>query len=192
MFLVENFISDDSCEKIVSLINKNFQFYIRSESSKKSLKVFDNTSVSEIFECFTSIPEAKKINEIPSMIKSFYGFETNPIEKLYPTFGLYLEGDSLGPHEDISSIGSEEFVTAIFYFNDEYVGGELLVYPRGMKIDEVREAALSDHYLIGGGPVAVVKPRTGSVVFLKSGTFHEVKEISSGKKYICTILMGRK
>jgi predicted 2-oxoglutarate/Fe(II)-dependent dioxygenase YbiX len=79
------------------------------------------------------------------------------------TVKKYFEGERLGLHPDIDPSNTDDvlYLTISFYYNDDYVGGEL-----------------------GFDGGARVKPTPGSVVIFPSKYFHESLTVSSGIKYV--------
>jgi hypothetical protein len=79
------------------------------------------------------------------------------------TVKRYFEGERLGLHPDVDPSNTDDvlYLTISFYYNDDYVGGEL-----------------------GFDGGARVKPTPGSVVIFPSKYFHESLTVSSGIKYV--------
>lgn len=83
------------------------------------------------------------------------------LEQKYFTIRRYDAGSIMHPHEDFG-VPLRPKYTALFYFNDDYAGGELH-FPKE-KIS--------------------IKPKSGSVIIFPSTTVHEVKLVESGKRYL--------
>jgi hypothetical protein len=76
----------------------------------------------------------------------------------------YFTGSSMGPHTDSSPNPTTENISAVFYLNDDYVGGELRFPQQGV----------------------IIKPKAGSIVVFPSTPpfYHESLLITGGTKYI--------
>lgn len=79
------------------------------------------------------------------------------------TVKRYFEGERLGLHPDVDPNNADDVLhlTVSFYYNSDYVGGDL-AFENG----------------------AMVKPTPGSVVIFPSKYFHESRTVSSGIKYV--------
>lgn len=192
MIYLESLFSNASCSKMVGLIKECAEGGGKAIGRHDSLRVFNNNETPEISSTFTSLPEFSRINEIHLLGSLITGDEVEGIHRLYVTFGMYAPGSSLGPHEDMTSASDSTIsFTAVLYFNDGYDGGELIVYDKKYSPEHFRNRNLIEKT---PDPVVVakIKPATGSVVVISSGTFHEVMPILSGDKYIATMLFHKK
>lgn len=101
MIYFESFFSDASCSKIVGLIKEYAAFGEKVIGMRDSLRVFNNHETPEILSTFIGLPEFKKINEVLLLGSLITGDDVEPVDRLYVTFGMYLPGSYLGPHEDV-------------------------------------------------------------------------------------------
>ena len=101
-------------------------------------------------------------------------------------FHKYMEGSDLGPHYDVRSADHPDygktFASIIYYFNDDYFGGDFVVnYPSQIDMSDV---------IVCGGDVSYrtwisrSKPEPGDAIVISNGVFHSVDMIASGNKYI--------
>lgn len=96
-------------------------------------------------------------------------------------------GMSLGPHPDIPtgtyqphpgvSLGGESPITisGIFYWNDDFEGGELKFHDDDVAIERPEESDIKSPY--------IYKPVAGDFVAFESKYIHEILEVKSGHRY---------
>jgi hypothetical protein len=74
--------------------------------------------------------------------------------------------------EDFHQPGPNKHTTAIFYLNDDYIGGEICF----IELDQNQQIVWHDEY----------KPKAGDIVVFssKAPIYHGVKTVESGNKYI--------
>ena len=107
------------------------------------------------------------------------------INEQMPHFFVYEEGNFIGAHSDVFNEATANCISVVFYFNDDYFGGELVIYdktsdtapgiPRGPVMEEQYQ-------------VAKFKPKAGSMVAFPHAIMHEALVVNSGRKYICTMM----
>lgn len=192
MIYLESIISKQSCQKIVNSIESCINKYGSGIGNEETLRVFDNHDSPEMFSLFASIPEIDDVRGLSKFGSMLTSSDIENPEILHITFGWYEKYSSLGAHSDVGSDPILELsFTAVIYFNDDYEGGELVIYDKELSPKHFRT-----RNLVESPParreVAKIKPPTGSVVIIGPGVFHEVLPISSGEKYIATILFYKK
>ena len=96
------------------------------------------------------------------------GCKTTLVKTLHIPFMKYQKKSYIGRHADTRDYVSNKFISAVCYINDNYEGGELLIFDG---IDEVSK----------------IKPCSGDVVLLGHGVQHEAMTVNSGEKYIFVI-----
>ena len=96
------------------------------------------------------------------------GCKTTLAKTTYIPFMKYQTKYNIGSHSDVRDGVSNKFISAVCYINDDYEGGELLIFDG---IDEVSK----------------IKPCSGDVVLLGHGVQHEAMTVNSGEKYIFVI-----
>lgn len=108
-----------------------------------------------------------------SMIKNFFNLDVT-------IFGSgvlkYTKGQNIGVHADWdneynSTLGNKFSISSIFYFNEDFIGGEL-IFCKNMKEND------SD--------IFILKPQKNIVIFFDSSKFHYTNPILSGTKYSYT------
>ena len=83
----------------------------------------------------------------------------------YLTIMKYPKNSGIGRHSDIRDGITNKFVSAICYINDNYEGGELVIFDN---------SSLPVH----------IKPSAGDVVLLGHGVEHEAMPVTNGEKYV--------
>ncbi len=96
------------------------------------------------------------------------GCKTTLAKTTYIPFMKYQTKSYIGRHSDVRDGVSNKFVSAVCYINDDYEGGELLIF------DGINE-------------VSKIKPFSGDVILLGHGVQHEAMTVNSGEKYIFVI-----
>ena len=96
------------------------------------------------------------------------GCKTTLAKTTYIPFMKYQKKSYIGRHSDTRDNVSNKFISAVCYINDNYEGGQLLIFDG---IDEVSK----------------IKPCSGDVVLLGHGIEHEAMTVNSGEKYIFVI-----
>lgn len=116
-----------------------------------------------------------KLEEIKKAADEFFGFKHSVIDSRYSFAHIkYGEGAGMGSHVDVSSSKTEtsDFSTALFYINDDYSGGELVVD--------------------GSERVVMFKPKSGDVVLLDGNVRHESRASQNGEKIVAVVHWHRK
>ena len=89
-------------------------------------------------------------------------------------FFKYEVGAGLGVHEDVRPPGELEegmdFVSLIFYINDDYEGGKFRTYPNGQEVYTLE-----------------LMPRAGDAVLMNNTIRHESTATTRGNKYIAVM-----
>ena len=148
---------------------KNLTFYDRYSSGRNDvilhLTTPDSISISkqvnEYLDSYTLEKVKKQADELA-------GCKTTLANATYIAFMKYQTKSNLGRHSDVRDGVFNKFISAVFYINDDYEGGELLIF------DGINE-------------VPKIKPSSGDVVLLGHEVQHEALPVTSGEKYIFVI-----
>ena len=93
------------------------------------------------------------------------GCKTTLADTTYIPFMKYQTKSNIERHSDVRDGVFNKFISAVCYINDDYEGGELLIF------DGINE-------------VSKIKPSSGDVILLGHGVQHEAMTVNSGEKYI--------
>lgn len=124
-----------------------------------------------------TISISKEVNEyldsymfekVKKQVDELAGGKTTLADTTYIPFMKYQKKSNVGRHSDVRDGVSNKFVSAVCYINDDYEGGELLIF------DGINE-------------VSKIKPFSGDVILLGHGVQHEAMTVNSGEKYIFVI-----
>jgi Rps23 Pro-64 3,4-dihydroxylase Tpa1-like proline 4-hydroxylase len=180
---IENLITTELSNKIVSEMNGRLCNSNRraSDSSPLSFSENDDYHLSKLL--ISGIGENIEIfSKIANLLDCHTEIEIN---EYMPHFFVYEEGNFIGAHSDIFYETTANCISVVFYFNDNYSDGELVIYdkicdttpgkPRGPITEEQHK-------------VAKFKAKAGSVVVFPHTIMHEALAVNSGRKYICTMM----
>ena len=108
----------------------------------------------------------KKAHRLMPIMQSLYPSSVDFFSVDYLDFFKYETYSFIGPHKDTKNIdGYKNFITLIYYLNDDYCGGLLRVYNE-------------EKYVLK------VAPKAGDAIILTQDMKHESTKIKSGNKYI--------
>ena len=108
----------------------------------------------------------KKAHTLISIVQSLYPSSIDFFNDHYLDFFKYETYSKIGPHVDTRNIdGYKNFVTLIYYLNEDYYGGLVRVY-------EEEKCVLK------------VAPKAGDAIILTQDIKHESTTLKSGNKYI--------
>jgi hypothetical protein len=192
MIYLESIFTEESCNKIIQSIRSCIVKSQPVSGSHDSLLVLDNVLNSELIREFKSPPWIAGIEHAHHIGSVLTGDDVEEANGSSISVGWYENGSNLGPHVDISSRpGSSISFAVILYLNDDYGNGELVIYDKKKSTEHFK-----NRYIVEPVPAAVVvariKPAVGSAVIIGSDVFHEVNPITSGEKYIVTLLFHKK
>jgi hypothetical protein len=154
--ILHNFIKDEDCTTLINHLDSlksNNKLINRSDGR---LCIINSKDV-----LFTNM-----VNKYYKKVRSQFNDEYQNISGYILT--IYNEGISMAPH--IDSEEGEEF-GALFYLNDDYLGGELVV--------ETPEGKFKH------------KPKKGTLVYFPSWFEHSVLPVTEGTRYFFTISLTK-
>ena len=107
-----------------------------------------------------------KLHKLHALVSSLYPYKMDMFKLSYLNFYKYETQSSIGKHKDVRNIyGYSDFVSTIFYLNDDYYGGIFKAYNNNKCILKVA-------------------PKAGDVIMLTKDIEHESTRLKSGNKYI--------
>lgn len=192
MIYLESIFSEESCNKIIQSIRDCVVKLEPVIGNHDSLLVLGNVSNNELICELKSPPWITGIEHAHHIGSVLTGDDVEEANEFNVSFGWYENSSNLGPHLDVSSRpGSSISFAVILYLNDDYGNGELVIYDKKKSTEYFK-----NRYIVESLPAAVVvakiKPAVGSAVIISSDVFHEVNPITSGEKYIVTLLFHKK
>jgi Rps23 Pro-64 3,4-dihydroxylase Tpa1-like proline 4-hydroxylase len=168
--IIEDFIE----EKDLNTLNKSFDgltFELNPSAKIKTYSTLFSYSFSQNFEHYSLIEHIN--NSLIRCIEKFYGVKVdsytgNSVVKYEKNYFIDKHKD-WEPNDDwvIKHNKKQVHLSSVFYFNDDYTGGELVFYD---------EKNLQKKNL-------TIKPKSNSVIFFDALHLHATEPISSGIKY---------
>lgn len=170
--LIENYLTKEECESIITLGKNTGVFKMTSSKfiNGKYVEAALNENTNKRKGCYfvdelLKLPELNqlsyKILKTLNELKIFNGIEYNSVPKY--SFNEYSEGDFLTWHADLHEILYGASITVIFQLNDDYDGGEIM-------------------YAVEGFEYSVPK-KQGSIFIFDSNILHSVNKVNSGFRY---------
>ena len=147
-----NFILEEDCDALITHLNtlkKQNKLMLRGDGRFCAENLKEKVFLDMVEKYYEKV-----MMEVSNEYACIFGF----------ILSIYYEGVGMGPHVD--SLEGEE-VGALFYLNDEYLGGELSV--------ETPEGAF------------IYKPKKGDLVYFPSWFTHSVFPVQKGVRYFFTV-----
>lgn len=153
--IIENFIHIDDCKYLINYFdsNENKTWNNRKEFSHRTLLFDDIDNLTQQLLLYYQI-------KLKFFIEHFYNCHLNNWNK--PEICRWLKGESMPMHGDNANGIDDMNYSSIIYLNNDYKGGEI-------------QFSDKNKYRLNAG----------SVIFFNSDkyNFHEVLEITDGKRY---------
>ena len=148
---------------------KNSTFYDANSSDRNDvvLHLSEKDSISISMEVNEYL-DSYTLKKVKKQADELAGCKTTLAKPTYIPFMKYQTKSSIGRHSDVRGGVSNKFISAVCYINDDYEGGELLIF------DGINE-------------VSKIKPSSGDVILLGHGVQHAAMTVNSGEKYIFVI-----
>lgn len=124
-----------------------------------SFEIYD-----KLKQCFDSCLEEYVAQNNLSITKDYMASDTFLLREYHPGSKLHVHQDWHGPKKKNGEL-QRVYLTAILYFNDDFIGGEINFPDQGL----------------------CFHPKTGSLLIFPSTTNHEVLKLTSGKRYLTSL-----
>ena len=148
---------------------KNSTFYdVKSSGRNDTVLHLSEKDTISISKEVNEYLDSDMFEKVKKQADELAGCKTTLAKTTYIPFMKYQTKSYIGRHSDIRDNVSNKFISAVCYINDNYEGGQLLIFDG---IDEVSK----------------IRPCSGDVVLLGHGVQHEAMTVNSGEKYIFVI-----
>ena len=151
ILVVDNFISDEDCQFAIDFYNSYLNQGLFNKYDNNRLSIV-NPRLTEVDYLISKyLPKVNKL-----LNKTFY------VRDLF--ISIYNTGAGFAAHTDYHELQFRESLSILFYFNDDFTGGEIKFTKKDL----------------------LYKPKKGSILIFpcnKNEYEHEVKTVTSGVRY---------
>jgi hypothetical protein len=164
LYNFKNFFNKTELDILVSFLASCNSWHFEGNGHQKHLDKSDRQSFNLLFnELFF---KSKNYDEMISKVNNFFQEKLNISTDMDSSPMMYSDGQGIGAHTDTGFpyLGPDQFITFIFYLNDNYKDGNLFYVDNNKEID--------------------LDTRAGDLVALKPEVLHGSRDVVGAEKYI--------
>lgn len=154
------------CDNVIDKASKEFSSagVLNGSDAETTANDFRNNTRAIIH------PDALLFGTVKSALAGVLGkqVDINPVFRVY----RYEEGQYFKAHKDneiTTDCGGTTTHTVLIYLNDNFIGGETITYPTGLKHKDFAKS---------------IKPSTGKILVFDQNLLHEGVQVKLGVKYV--------